>query len=106
MADDRLRALLLIAAIGAALVLLDLLGTAAALAGLGLMIVATLLSASAAPSTAAAGRADVNWWSLLAAGTALTAIGIPLGLGIEVLGGLLTAIGGALVVVAAALGWP
>lgn len=106
MADSRLRALMLIAAVGAVLVLLDLLGIAAALAGLGLMIVATLLGAAAAPSRAVASGVEVNWWSLLAAGTALTAIGIPLGLGIEILGGLLTAVGGALVVIAAALGWP
>ena len=99
----RLRTALLIAGLGAVAVLVDLLGTAGAFAGVGLMALGTLLSAPAAPSP---GRVDVNWWALLAVGSALALVGVPLGLALETPGGLLAGLGGALVVVAVALGVP
>lgn len=99
----RLRAALLIAGIGAVVILVDLLGSAGALAGLGLILLGTLLSAPAAPGP---GRGDVNWWALLAAGAALALVGVPLELALETPGGLLAGIGGALVVIAVALGLP
>jgi hypothetical protein len=101
MPESRLRTILLLAGIGAVLALIGAGGIAVELTGLALMILGTLLSAPAAPK----GEGDVNWWNLIALGTLLAAIGIPLALGIELVGGLLTAIGGVLVVVGAALGY-
>jgi hypothetical protein len=43
---------------------------------------------------------------LLLAGTALAAVGIPLALVVETLGGLLAAVGAAAVIAAVALGFP
>jgi glucose dehydrogenase len=102
-AEPRLRAFLLIAAAGAVLVLIDVAGTAGALVGLSGMILGTVVTGVAAP---APGSPEVNWWSLVAAGTALTAVGVPLSLGLETVGGLIAAAGGVLVVVGAALGFP
>ncbi len=103
MPQPRLRALLLVAGAGAVLVLVDLLGTFGALAGLAAMIAGLVLSAVAAPRP---GPGVVNWWSLLAVGTALVAVGIPLGLPLETIGGLTAAAGAALAVVAVALALP
>ncbi|MGZ8666041.1 MAG: hypothetical protein ACXWZM_02880 [Solirubrobacterales bacterium] len=99
----RLRVSLLIAGLGAVLVLVDLFGTASAFTGAGLMALGALLSAPAAP---APGRGEVNWWALLAAGAALALIGVPLGLALETPGGLLAGLGGVLVVISVALGLP
>jgi hypothetical protein len=103
MSEPRLRASLLIAGAGAILTLIDVAGLAGSLAGLGLIVLGTLL---VAPAARLGGRGELRWWRLLAAGTTLAAIGIPLGLALETVGGLLTAAGGALVVVGAALGFP
>jgi hypothetical protein len=92
-----------IGAIGAALALIQLLGLAGGLVGVGLMAFATILSAPAAPEPGASG---LNWWALLAGGTALVLIGVPLGLVLEAPGGLLTAIGGGLAIVGVAFGYP
>jgi hypothetical protein len=99
----RLQALLGIAGIGAAMALVGLLGTAGALVGVGLMALATILTTPAAPRPGAPG---VNWWALLAGGTALALIGVALGLALEGPGGLVTAIGGGLVIVGVAFGMP
>jgi hypothetical protein len=99
----QLQALLGIAAIGAALALVQLLGVAGGLAGVGLMIAATILTAPAAPEPEAEG---INWWALIAAGTALALLGVPLGLLLEAPGGLLTAFGGGLVMVGVVFGMP
>jgi hypothetical protein len=103
MPEPRLRASLLIAGAGAVLVLIDIAGVAGSLTGLGLIVLGTLL---VAPAARLSGHGEVRWWRLLAAGAALAAVGIPLGLALETVGGLLAAAGGALVVVGAALGFP
>ena len=103
MRRTQLQALLIIGAIGAALALVQLLGIAGGLAGVALMICATVLSAPAAPETDARG---LNWWALLAGGTALALIGVPLELVLEAPGGLLTAIGGGLAIVGVVFGYP
>jgi hypothetical protein len=103
MTRARLQAILAIGAIGAALVLVNLLGTAGGLIGVGLMILATVLTAPAAPQPASGG---INWWALIAAGTALALIGVPLALAVEAIGGLIAAIGGGLVIVGVAFGMP
>ena len=71
--------------------------------GVGLMAFATVLSAPAAPEPDARG---LNWWALLAGGTALALIGVPLELVLEAPGGLLTAIGGGLAIVGVVFGYP
>jgi hypothetical protein len=92
-----------IGAIGAALILIHLLGTGGDIAGFALMALATVLSAGSAPQRGADG---VNWWALLLAGSALVLVGVPVGLGLETLGGLIAAAGAAVFVVGVALGFP
>jgi hypothetical protein len=99
----QLQALLVIGGIGAALALIQLLGIAGGLVGVGLMVFSTVLTAPAAPEPGARG---LNWWALLAGGTALALIGVPLGLVLEAPGGLLTAIGGGMAIVGVAFGYP
>jgi hypothetical protein len=100
-AERRLRANLLVALAGAVLVLIDVGGLGVELAGFGLIAVATLLTARARSATG-----EVNWRRLLLVGAALVAVGIPIGLALETVGGLLAAGGAVLVVVAAVLGLP
>jgi hypothetical protein len=99
----QLQALLVIGAIGAGLASIQLLGLAGGIAGVGLMAFSTILSAPAAPEPGARG---LNWWALLAGGTALALIGVPLGLVLEAPGGLLTAIGGGMAIVGVVFGYP
>jgi hypothetical protein len=103
MTKTQLQALLVIGGIGAALALIQLLGIAGGLVGVGLMAFSTILSAPAAPEPGARG---LNWWALLAGGTALALIGVPLDLALEAPGGLLTAIGGGMAIVGVAFGYP
>jgi hypothetical protein len=103
MTKTQLQALLVIGGIGAALALIQLLGIVGGLAGVALMACSTILSAPAAPEPDARG---LNWWALLAGGTALVLIGVPLGLVLEAPGGLLTAIGGGMAIVGVAFGYP
>jgi hypothetical protein len=103
MRKTQLQALLVIGGIGAALALIQLLGVAGGLVGVGLMVICTILTAPAAP---AQGSGGVNWWALIAGGTALALIGVPLGLALEAPGGLLTAIGGGMAMVGVAFGMP
>jgi hypothetical protein len=88
---------------GAILILIDVGGVAAALTGLGLILLA-LVIASAAQETI--GPDDVDWLRLLRVGALLVAIGIPVGLAVESIGGLVAAGGAVLVVIAAALALP
>lgn len=103
MTRTQLQALLVIGAIGAGLASIQLLGLAGGIAGVGLMAFSTILSAPAAPEPGARG---LNWWALLAGGTALALIGVPLGLVLEAPGGLLTAIGGGMAIVGVVFGYP
>jgi hypothetical protein len=103
MRKTQLQALLVIGGIGAALALIQLLGLAGGLVGVGLMVICTVLTAPAAPEPEAEG---LNWWALIAGGTALTLIGVPLGVLLEAPGGLLTAIGGGLAMIGVAFGYP
>jgi hypothetical protein len=103
MRKTQLQALLIIGGVGAGLALIQLLGVAGGLVGVGLMVVSTILTAPAAPEP---GTRGLNWWALLAGGTALALIGVPLGLALEALGGLLTAIGGGMAIVGVAFGYP
>lgn len=103
MRKTQLQAILVIGGIGAALALIQLLGTAGAVVGVVLLILCTILTAPAAPEPGAGG---LNWWALIAGGTLLAVIGVPLGLALEGPGGVLTAIGGGLAMVGVAFGYP
>jgi hypothetical protein len=103
MRKTQLQALLIIGGIGAALALIQLLGLAGGLVGVGLMAICTILTAPAAPEPEAGG---VNWWALIAGGTALAVIGVPLGLALEGPGGVITAVGGGMAMVGVAFGMP
>lgn len=103
MTESRLRAVLLVAGAGSVIVLVNLFGLAGSLAGLAAMAGGLLASRSA---RGLRGVAEVDWWKLLGAGTALVAVGIPLGLLLDTPGGLLAAVGGAFGVIAVALALP
>jgi hypothetical protein len=103
MRKTQLQALLVIGGIGAALALIQLLGLAGGLVGVGLMVTCTILTAPAAPEQ---GSGGVNWWALIAGGTALVLVGVPLGLALAAPGGLLTAVGGGMAIVGVTFGFP
>jgi hypothetical protein len=92
----RLRGLLVLAAAGAVLVLFGFLGTIPQLVGVALIVVAALLTAGE----------TAGWRRLLVLGAVIVALGVPLSHLLETIGGLLAGIGGALVIVAVAFGWP
>jgi hypothetical protein len=103
MRKTQLQALLVVGGLGAALALIQLLGVAGGVVGVGLLVVCTVLTAPAAPDPDAGG---LNWWALIAGGTALALIGVPLGLALEGPGGVLTAVGGGMAMVGVAFGMP
>jgi hypothetical protein len=103
MRRTQLQAILVIGGIGAALSLIQLLGIAGGVVGVVLLILCTILTATAAPEPDQGG---LNWWALIAGGTLLTLIGVPLGLALEGPGGVLTAIGGGMAMVGVAFGMP
>jgi hypothetical protein len=103
MRKTQLQALLVIGGIGSALAVIQLLGIAGELVGVGLMALCTVATASAAPEQ---GSGGLNWWALIAGGTVLVLVGIPIGLGLDAVGGLLTAIGGGMALVGVAFGFP
>lgn len=91
---------LLLAAAGAVVILLGVLGTGADVAGLAAIVIGTIL-------TAPAGRREGNgWWSLLAAGSVLSVLGALLSLATDSVGGLVALIGGIVVITGAAFGFP
>jgi hypothetical protein len=101
--EERLRAALLVAGAGSVIVLVGLFGLIGSLAGLAAMA-GGLAGSRAARSRR--GVAEVDWWKLLAAGTAMVGIGIALGEILETPGGLLAGVGGALGVISVALALP
>jgi hypothetical protein len=103
MTKTQFQAILVIGGIGAALALVQLLGVAGGIVGVVLLILCTILTAPAAPEPDTGG---LNWWALIAGGTALALIGVPLGLALEGPGGVLTAIGGGMALVGVAFGYP
>ena len=98
-----LKVALVLAGLGAVALLLPLLGQEAGIAGLVAIIAGTVLSA---PYAERPSGSIANWWPILAAGAVIALIGEPLSLAVETLGGLFTALGGVLVAVAVAFGFP
>jgi hypothetical protein len=94
---------LLLAGAGALVILLHLFGTAVAVIGLGAIVVGTIVSAPYAPPPSEPGR---GWWTLLAAGALVSVVAAPLALVAETAGGLLGVLGGVMVAIAVALGFP
>lgn len=100
MSRTALQAATLLAAVGAVLMLLGVLGTTANLIGLGLVAVMTILTA---PIARGGGN---GWWTLMFAGVVLAGVGALLAIATDAVGGLVTLVGGVLVLVAAAFGFP
>jgi hypothetical protein len=98
-----LRVSLLLAAIGAAVILLRVFGETASFAGLAAIIAGTVLAAPYAPPPDAPGR---GWWTLLAGGAVITLVAAGLHFLSETAGGLLAVLGCVLVVIGVALGFP
>jgi hypothetical protein len=71
--------------------------------GVGGIVAGTVLSAPYAPPPSAPGR---GWWTMLAAGAAITTVAAALTLVAETAGGLLAVLGCVLVAIAIALGFP
>ena len=84
-------------------ILLGLFGTVAAVIGLVAIVAGTVLSAPYAPPPSTPGR---GWWTLLATGALISIAAAPLALVAETPGGLLAVLGGVLVAIAVALGFP
>ena len=99
------RLFLVAAALCCAIALTGLLGLPAEIAGAVVCLVALLAVAQdARHRTATAG--PLNWWNTILAGLVIWAVGIPLELLVEPLGGLLEAIGAALCLIGSLLGLP
>ena len=94
---------LLAAAVGAVIILLGVFGTVASIVGLVLVVGGAVLAAPYAPPAGEPGR---GWWSMLAVGAGISVLGALVALLTDTLGGLLAAVGGVLVVIAVALGYP
>jgi hypothetical protein len=94
---------LLLAAVGALVILLRLFGDTASFAGVVAIIIGTIFSAPYAPPPDAPGR---GWWTMLAAGAAITLIAAGLSLVTDTAGGLLAVLGCVLVAIAVALAFP
>jgi hypothetical protein len=94
---------LLLAAVGALVILLRLFGEIASFVGLVAIIAGTVLSAPYAPPPDAPGR---GWWTMLASGAVITILAAGLTLVAETAGGLLAVLGCVLVAIGVALGFP
>jgi hypothetical protein len=94
---------LLLAAVGALVILLRLFGDVASFVGLAGIVAGTVFSAPYAPPPSAPGR---GWWTMLAVGAAITLAAAALTLVTETAGGLLAVLGCVLVAIAVALAFP
>ena len=91
---------LVLAGVGAVVIMLGILDTGADIAGLVAIGLGTVLAAPA-------GRGpDGGWWTLLATGAILSLAGALVSLASEGLGGLLALVGGVCVLAGAAVGFP
>lgn len=100
MSPRLLQASLLIASIGAVVILLGLFGTAVSIAGLVAIALGTVLAAPAARDEGG------GWWRLIAVGAALSVAGALLALVSETVGGLVAVLGGVAVITGSAIGFP
>jgi len=97
----RLQQAALAAAVIAALaILVGFLGDVAAAVCLGVIVLCALVTAPARKQQGG------GWWNMLALGALIFLIGAGLSLATDTVGGLVAALGGVLVVVAATIGFP
>ncbi len=95
-----LRLALIVAATAAVLVLTGIFSDPVRYVCLGVVTLATLATATERRRTGG------GWWTLLAAGTVLSLVGAGLAELNDTVGGLFAVVGGALVVIAATIGFP
>ncbi|MFM8527233.1 MAG: hypothetical protein ACKOPI_02775 [bacterium] len=105
MVADSRRPFLIAAAIVSAVALTGLLGLAAEITGVVVCLVALLAVAQDARETGA-DVGPLRWWNLILGGLVIWIAGIPIGLLLEPVGGLLVAGGAALCLVGSLLGIP
>jgi hypothetical protein len=98
--DRGLQVALLAAAAAALAILVSLFGDPVRIGCLAVIVLATIVTA---PQRRVRGG---GWWSLLAAGALASVAGFGLAELTETVGGLVAVVGGVLVVVAAAIGFP
>ena len=67
---------------------------------------AIIVAAALTPSDRGAAAEEGAWWSMLMLGAVICLVGVPVEIGLEGIGGLLTLAGGVLVVLGVALGFP
>ena len=99
------RPFLIAAAIVSAVALTGLLGLAAEIAGVVVCLIALLAVAQDARDSGA-GVGPLRWWNLILGGLVIWIAGIPIGLLLEPVGGLLVAGGAALCLVGSLFGLP
>lgn len=101
MSDLRVQQVALpLAVIASLAILVGLLGDVAAAVCLGIVVLCAVITA---PARKTAGG---GWWNMLALGVLVSVIGAGLALAADTVGGLVAALGGVLVVVAATIGFP
>ena len=100
LSQSALRTALVLASLAAVVILGGLFSDAVRYVCLGVIIVATLVTAGER------GRPGGGWWTILGAGAALSAVGAGLSELSETAGGLLAVAGGVLVVVGSVIGFP
>jgi hypothetical protein len=100
LSQSALRTALVLAALAAVVILAGLFSDVVRYVCLGVLILATLITAGERS------RRGGGWWAILGAGAALSAIGAGVAELSETIGGLIAVIGGALVVIGAVIGFP
>jgi hypothetical protein len=100
LSQSALRTALVLASLAAVVILAGLFTDAVRYACLGVIVLATLITAGERK------RHGGGWWTILGIGTALSAIGAGVSELSETVGGLLAVAGGVLVVVGSVTGFP
>ena len=95
-----LRTALVLASLAAVVILAGLFSDAVRYGCLGVIVLATLVTAGER------GRQGGGWWAIMGAGAALSAIGAGVSEVSETVGGLVAVAGGVLVVVGSVIGFP
>jgi hypothetical protein len=88
------------AAIASLAIMVGLLGDVAAGVCLGIVVLCTVITAPARRQEGG------GWWNMLALGALVSVAGAGIALAADTVGGLIAAVGGVLVVVAATIGFP
>jgi hypothetical protein len=100
LSQSALRTALVLASIAAVLILAGVFSDAVRYGCLGVIVLATLVTAGER------GRSGGGWWAILGAGAALSAVGAGVAELSETAGGLIAVAGGVLVVIGAVIGFP